>query len=193
MSIQDDDPIMWEDGPLKISDFKGEPPKKLKQVDANHVENAESVIIINPVVIKTSTNKTESGYAFKLEQIGITTLFMQKKSWINDLDSMSDSQKEATLIHEQGHFDMTQIFCLKARKEVMQNIEDKIFPIYSTIDLEMKQEKQMIVNNQIYSVVEKFRKLLKIEQDEYENKTLHGIREEVQAEYTKNFDLVLRN
>ena len=54
-------------------------------------------------------------------------------------------------------------------------------------------EKQIIVNNQIYSVVNKFRELLKIEQKEYEDTTLHGIRKEVQAKYTENFDLVLRN
>jgi len=193
VSIEDDDPITWEDGPLKISDFCKEPPKKSILIDGEHIENAESVIMINPVVVKTSTDKTESGHVFKFEEVGITTLFMRKKSWIYDLDSMSDNQKEETLIHEQGHFDMTQIFCLKARKEVAENIVDKTFPVYSKTESEMNQEKQMIVNEQIYSVVEKFRKLLKIEQKEYEDETLHGIRTEVQAKKTANFNLVLRN
>ena len=189
MSIQDDDPIPWEDGRLKISDFKGKPPQEPIQVDEEHVEDAESVILINPIVIRTSTHKTE----FKFEEVGINALFLRKKSWIFDVDSMSYKKKAEMLIHEQGHFDMTQMFCLMAREEVEKAINGKTFPIHSTTSLEIEQEKQSIVDNVFYSIVEKCRKRLKIEQDEYEIATLHGLKPEIQAEYTENFNSVLRN
>ena len=45
----------------------------------------------------------------------------------------------------------------------------------------------------IKPIVDKFQEEMKEEQEEYENKTKHGLRKEIQAEYTQNFNSVPRN
>lgn len=193
MNANNDDPIVWEsDYKLQETDFLGKPPANPIQVDAQHVEVAQSAVGINWKLGKTEIVQTKSERAVKFCEVGIDTMFDRNQSWISDIDSMSEARKKTMLVHEQGHFDMAEMFCRMAREEVLKAINNKTFFLHETDDEKINQEIKEIAENVIGTIIDKNRKEMDEEQQEYEDKTLHGLNEKKQLEYTQNFDNSLR-
>lgn len=194
MNGNNDDPIVWEsDYKLQETDFLGNPPANPIQVDSEHVEIAQSAVGINWVLGRTEIVQTKSGRAVKFLGVGIDSMFDKNHSWISDVDSMSEDKKKTTLVHEQGHFDMAEMFCRVARKEAFKAIVGKTFPIHETDDGKINQEIKEIAQNVIGTIIDKNREKMHDEQLTYENETLHGLNEVKQSEYTQNFDNALRS
>lgn len=194
MNANNDDPIAWESNyKLQETDFLDEPPSTPIQIDDEHVESAQSAVGINWVLGKMEIVQTNSGRAVKFLEVGIDSMFDRNQSWIHDVDSMSEAKKKTMLVHEQGHFDMAEMFCRMAREEVLKAINNKTFPLHETDKEKINQEIKEIAENVIGTIIDKNRKKMHDEQQEYENKTLHGLNEKKQLDYTQNFDRSLRS
>lgn len=112
---QDSNYLYWSDGRrLCWSDFQGTPTDSVK-TDAGITADA----VIHPEfdIIFDYTNDTSAMYAVVLVRLNRSNSFVNRKS-------------EIILKHEQGHFDIAEIFARKLRKDYQTlNISDKEFNI----------------------------------------------------------------
>jgi hypothetical protein len=110
-----------------------------------------------------------SSFNSKPAQMIITCLFDKTKSWV-----WMEKESEALLKHEQGHFDITEIFARKYRKEAMaatftiKNIQDKYTKLHNDINSKWGKEENL-----------------------YDKETNHGLDTAKQSEWLKNISTQL--
>ena len=139
----DDSIIPWEASCLKWTDFKNTPPLNQKLI-----------------VASTYSGIKWSGKAYNDDtiQFNIVSNFYQKKSWTRTRDSL-------TLLHEQKHFDITELFARKVRKYILNSI---------------------LISKEILKVYGKIQSIVKLEQNYqklYDKETNHGNNTRKQLEW----------
>ncbi len=112
---------------------------------------------MSAVVIHSSFNSNPA-------QMTITCLFDKTKSWV-----WMEKESEALLKHEQGHFDITEIFARQFRKQAMA----------TTFTIKNMQDKYNKLHNDINSKWGK-------EENLYDKETNHGLDSTKQCEWLKN-------
>jgi len=152
--------IEWNiNRPLKWSDFKGQH----KEISSFNKFTAET----------NSGFQYQTNYvnAFKRPKFFVTSFFNCNLSWVNP----GFTKNKELLIHEQGHFDLSEIYARKLEKKLnnanlkMNNIVADSKHIYEEVYLEFSQE-----------------------QIKYDNETTHGSILEKQEKWNKYFNSVLR-
>jgi hypothetical protein len=135
------DLIAWqEDYRLKYNDFKGRPPGK--------AERGQKVAVTSSVVsLKTSSMDKN------IPDFEVFNYFEKKGSWII-------SKTEDVLIHEQLHFDISEIFARKIRRELKKLQEhnerdtDKYYQVFDKLLNELN-DYQNQYDSEVYFNVEK--------------------------------------
>lgn len=110
---------------------------------------------------------TSSGFSFNTElegdslKIFMYCEFHKNESWVK-----KKSENESLLKHEQGHFDLTEIYCRKIRKEIIEGQ----FEISS-------------VNKEVAKILKKQNKALNVAQKKYDKETNHNLNTENQLKW----------
>lgn len=145
---QKNDIIQWSpDYKLVWDDFKGKPDKK------------------SPYKASTFSGfSVESMMDGEDLKMIVLCQFTKSKSWVK-----KDSKVDPLLLHEQGHFDITEWFARKLRKEYSK----QKFDPYS-------KKTNKIIDDLFQSVYKECRQT----QKEYDHDTKHGIAEKEQARWT---------
>ncbi len=116
---QDYETIRWSEKRLSWKDFKGEPP----------VSDRVAATTASGISYQFSSSGTRK--TFKVD-FKISTHFYPRKSWYKP--TLSD---DIVLSHEQLHFDISELFARKLRKELSEahftpeNVKSKIKTIYN--------------------------------------------------------------
>jgi len=119
------DTVVWRpDVPLKRSDYKGKPTGKL-------AGGAYTALLIY-------TKEEDAQINFVVEAI-----FVRKKSFIRD-------SSEYIMKHEQGHFDLCELYARKLREKIsntnflkVKNIKEKIQSLYNETIRDLRKENEM--------------------------------------------------
>jgi len=119
-SQQPKDTFCWGKEEISWEDYKGIPK-------TNGGSDAVTASLIHMSVEYPSNLKP---------QITIETLFNRSASWVKN-------RTHSLLIHEQGHFDITEIYARKLRREVLsrsfnsKTFEDEIFQLHKKFCMQM--------------------------------------------------------
>ena len=149
--FQKDDRIYWNSDQLLLwKDFKGKPDK----------------ISRNSAMAHTGI-KTNFVYENGVLQATVASYFRKNKSWVKKHFLSS----EEGLKHEQGHFDLTEIYARKMRKQLL----DRTF----TLDNFQKDFKKIYDKN--------VKELDKV-QEQYDEETNHHINKEVQKQWNSKIE-----
>lgn len=151
--------IIWtKDRPLTIEDFVGEQ-------DPNFIIKNYPAEAATFSKIKAVFDYDENGHMICV----ILTEFHKSKSWMTLKD-------EYTLNHEQKHFDITEIYARKARKEIgelIQNSNWDLSVLESTFDALLQEWRMM--------------------QNEYDSITAHGNKVKKQKDWNRKLLLELED
>lgn len=119
LSSQEYETISWSERRLTWEDFKEEPP----------LSDRVAATTASGISYQFSTSETRNGYTVDFE---ISTHFYPNKSWYKP--ELCD---EVILSHEQLHFDISELFARKLRKELTtasfthENVKRKIKVLYN--------------------------------------------------------------
>ena len=153
--------ISWSQGPLSFDDFRiVEPARKNRPLSVGAVTSSKPGVVISVSEIDLR----------RILSLSMTNRFNYNKSWVSS-DALQDS---GLLKHEQGHFDLNEIY---TRKTFLQFRHFKFSDNYQAeIARIMK-----IMNQELNKV-----------QREYERQTLHGLLKENQAFWNQQIANTLR-
>lgn len=168
--------IPWSlDYQLTWDDFQGERIFDKRQ--------AESVLILRRDEADTEIFEQEGKYYFKIINLNATAYFKQNESWV--LEKQKKAENAVIILkHEQGHFDITEIYARKYRSK-LNEIKVKIYKCEGNDDRERKQnseKKGRIILDKIEKTIGK--ELGEI-QENYDNKTNFGVKVKAQAKYLR--------
>ncbi len=119
LSAQENETIAWTEVRLTWKDFKAEPPRS----------GRVAATTASGISYQFSTSGTKN--ALSIDFV-IATHFYPEKSWYNPV--LGD---DFVLSHEQLHFDITELFARKLRKELSEttftheNVKSKVKAIYN--------------------------------------------------------------
>lgn len=102
----------YEQGPLVKKDYQGSAPDTIKQF-------AASTEIEVRYEYSYQLYQKDQQFQIYVTDIEVYSIMLQKKSWNRQLYNVR------LLDHEQGHFDIGQIFALKAQIEIARKMKDK--------------------------------------------------------------------
>lgn len=102
----------YEQGPLVKKDYQGSAPDTIKQF-------AASTEIEVRYEYSYQLYQKDQQFRIYVTDIEVYSIMLQKKSWNRQLYNVR------LLDHEQGHFDIGQIFALKAQIEIARKMKDK--------------------------------------------------------------------
>lgn len=131
-----------------------------------------------PIKASPDAAITDSGFEFMYSYSGsehllvfdLQTYFIKNKSWVK-----ADKKKEHLLKHEQGHFDIPEIFSRKFRKDIIEEkFKEKGF------DKKLKE-----LNTKYANDIRKYQEL-------YDKETDHSKNEQKQAEWDKKIEKELK-
>ena len=123
--VQEYDSISWSEKKLTWKDFKDEPP----------LSDRVAATTASGISYQFSTSGTRNSYKVDFE---ISTHFYPNKSWYKP--ELCD---EVILGHEQLHFDISELFARKLRKELSEttftheNVKKKIKSLYNRNNKEL--------------------------------------------------------
>lgn len=143
-------PIAWADGPLKWSDFKAEPNRTGHKAET-HTE------------LTASYTADQDSLYFE-----VRCVFHPDRSWTKETNN------DYLLNHEQRHFDLTEVYTRKLRKELTES--NVTVRNYKRIFSDTFRE----VNRELYHM-----------QQEYDKETRHSLFEDAQAKWDKLIDEAL--
>lgn len=129
-----DNMIAWGSREIQWDDFKGRPNKMMKAV-----------------AVTSSTITLNSEYTNDALVVKVENFFIVHKSWTLSSDSL-------VLEHERGHFDLSEIYARKIRKQY----SEKTFS-------------NNTLNKEVQSIFNKLNKELENEQAKYDAETNHSI------------------
>ena len=115
---------------------------------------------------------TSSGYQYNAAFVGdslrivLPCMFYPEKSWVK-----KGKETEALLKHEQGHFDLTEIYTRKMRRE----ISSKKYAVKK-------------VNKGIVKIIKKYSQQLNTAQKKYDSQTNHSVIEAEQQKWNKKIE-----
>lgn len=148
--------VLWQENkPLTKQHFKGPIDTKSK-----FMSNTNTTITIRIVKQKGVTAE-------------VTNYFDPAKSWIKP------NATNEILLHEQLHFDITEIYARELRKQI------KILQ-RSTADMD-------VLNMEIKSAFKQYARLMEKEQNRYDNETNHSIIVDMQKKWTDSVAIRLNN
>lgn len=151
IKAQDKNEIYWTDSiKLVWDDFRGHPQKSNPSAAISHCSISFDIAVKNDTAI-----------------IHVYNTFNKQKSWVK-----KGSKNDYILNHEQKHFDISEVFARKLRKQLLEEEFE-----FSTIQKKLTK----IVEN-IYKEAEKYQNL-------YDKETKHSLIKEKQEEY----DLLIEN
>lgn len=167
--------ISWsKDYFLNWSDFQAESNPAV-------FEDAHSTIKYHYTWIVNSDN-LGSKIRFFVEKIELTTEFYPVLSWVR--------QPQATLQllkHEQGHFDLAELYRPQITKQIQSIFNEKKFPTRGQNSEQQKQFAREDSGLIIAKEIEKLEKYLSEKQEEYDKQTNYGQIIEKQQEYEATF------
>jgi hypothetical protein len=181
---KDKDVIIWEKSrKLSWEDFQGIPDSKNEYgalTESIGYQKADPV-----------TRKNENQLEFSLGNIKTYALFRKSGSWVKK--SVLESQnQELILEHEQGHFDISEIF----RRRFEQELRKASLKIHLCKGKNPK-EIQENADRKIEKILRKIGKVVNTKRDQYnekyENETEHGIKTEIQKKYTTEIQTLLKD
>lgn len=126
--------VAWGSREIQWSDFKGKPNKLMKAV-----------------AVTSSTITLNSEYTNDALVLKVENFFIVQKSWTLSNDSL-------VLEHERGHFDLSEIYARKIRKQYAE-----------------KTFNNTTLNKEVQSIFNKLNKELENEQAKYDDETNHSI------------------
>jgi len=147
--------------------------RNLKWTDFKALVKPKNIDLPNASAVTCSNFGFEAQklfYSSKTE-IDIISIFDCTKSWVDS----TQTKNNWLLKHEQGHFDLTEIYARKLRK----NLENGNF---NTKNL----------NSKTRAIFEKIEQEYKDEQKRYDKETNHSLKKNKQIEWNSYFDLILR-
>lgn len=147
-----DNLILYGSRDIVWSDFKGKPSPR------NKLESASTgtTIKLNPIHVSEDSVVLE-----------VSNYFICDKSW-----TITDSA--IVLEHERGHFEISEIYARKMRKQFVE----------SKFNLKT-------LNNEVQNVFKKYDRELDLRQDKYDLETKHSIDRKRQGEWTKQIQTEL--
>lgn len=162
LAQEEDQFISWDKNrPLTWDDFKGEP-------DASSPHSAETV------------TKLESAWegegvkgGVKVTSVSSTAFFNSSQSWVKEGQKSDDLLK-----HEQGHFDIAEIFAREKKKE-MDKLVGQVF------------ESEEAVNKKVEEICQKIQKRLDKMNEQYDKQTKHGTDKKKQEQWDKKIKKIL--
>jgi len=179
----DEDVIGWsKDRKLTWADFKGSPDP-----DDKHIALTNSIGYrkCDPEIIKN-----KSGYEIKLVNIKTFALFRKSSSWVKE-SVLSGQNRNIILEHEQGHFDISEIFRRKFEKE-LQIASKKTYLCRGN----SPNERQSYAGKKLEKILNKIGRVVNVQRDaynkKYEDETAHGDNSQVQKKYTSEIRSLLK-
>ena len=167
--------ISWSaDYLLNWSDFRAESNPAVFE-DAHSIIKYRCTWIVN-------SDAVGSQIRFFIENVDLTVEFYPLLSWVRRSQATPQLLK-----HEQGHFDLAELFRSKIKKQIQSVFDEKKF---STRGQNSEQQKQFAREDSglmIAKEVEKWEKYLSEKQEEYDKKTNYGQIIEKQQEYDDTF------
>ena len=164
-------PIEWsKEKFLNWSDYKAE-------LNPSFFEDAHSAIKYRHTWTVKSDN-VDGQIQFHIENIQLTTEFFPLLSWVRL------SQANLMLLkHEQGHFDLAELFRFKITEDLQMIFEAKKFSVRGHTQEQQKQFAREYSNMLISKEIEKLQKYIFQKQEEYDKYTNYGQIVEKQLEY----------
>ena len=183
------DDITWSKNYLLTwDDFQGEVKdtpeiiKKSLKVNSNVGLDFE----IHPKIIIEKTKKK-----FQIEKIIVKAVFKKNRSWVKT-DQIAHGREGLLLKHEQGHFDLVEIYVKIAKDRLDKFVQNKISRIKEKKDEGLEKTSDnlslKVTKNKIMQILD-----YKKSQDKYDSDTKHGIIQDTQKEYDKKFDQLRDN
>ena len=178
------DVMIWsKDYRLTWDDFQREPITTKRQ--------AESTVGLRRKIADTEIFEKEDKYFFRLVCDGVSSYFNKKESWVLEKQKNASNQ-ELILKHEQGHFNLMEIYAIQYREEI-QKLCQKTFECFGNSQKERKafsEKKSKKLLNKIEQII-----VIKCnnEQLKYDEITNYGQNEPEQLEYLKNIEKNLHN
>jgi len=187
MDLED---ISWsKDYLLTWDDFQGEVRDTPETIEKSlkATSNIGLVFEIHPKIIIKKIKKK-----FRIEKITVKAIFNKKKSWVKK-DQITFGRESILLKHEQGHFDLAEMYTKIAKYSLEEFVKNKTYTIKENIieDLEKTadDESLKITKDKIMLILEDFKK----RGDKYDLDTKHGTVQEKQNEYNEKFDQLREN
>ncbi|MDA7880497.1 DUF922 domain-containing Zn-dependent protease [Mariniblastus sp.] len=155
----DSKPRRYEQGPLVKKDYQGSPPDAIKNF-------AASTEIEVRYEYRYQLHEKDQRFQIYVTDLEVYSIMLQKKSWNRQLYNVR------LLDHEQGHFDIGEIFALKAKIEIARKMKAKR-RFFSTGKSEagVIANLEETLNHQFNHIVAE----MKDEQVVYDDATNHGL------------------
>lgn len=167
--------IHWsKDYFLSWSDFQAESNPAAFE-DAHSTVKYHYTWIVNS---DTFGNKIQ----FFVEKIELTTEFYPMLSWVRQPQATQELLK-----HEQGHFDLAELYRLQITEQIQSIFNERKFPTRGQNTEQQKQFAREDSGVMIANEVEKWEKYISEKQEEYDKQTNYGQIIEKQQEYDTTF------
>ena len=175
------DDIIWKkDRLLQVDDFQGVPDSAQNKLQAT---TGTTFLPQTDYDIIKSKSKTK----LKINFIFVQAIFRPSVSWFKK-DQLHPDNWEKLLKHEQGHFDLVEIYARKFEPKLNQKFKNKSFTCKGKTD----GEKEEFCIKEIKKLTEDYFNKLRPEyikfDEKYDSDTKHGIDKEKQKEYDQLFD-----
>ena len=173
--LADDPPAerRYDAGPLVVEDFQAEVPKPLPQVGRFRQFALADTDIRYQIEYRYRT--TSDGVEASLKDIDIYAIFLSDKSWIAPAGVKA-------LDHEQGHFDISQMYALDAKLQMKSRLHDGKSLIGKGAS---RDEAMSDLKRKVNEFLKPLRDRVDSAQKEYDRQTNHGLLAASQAAHRK--------
>lgn len=152
---------------------------------------AESVVGFRRKFTDTKIFEEDGKYYFKIICDGVISYFKKKESWVLEKQKVASNQ-EMILKHEQGHFDLMEIYAIQYWNEI-QKLCKKTFECLGN----SKRARKAFSEKKGKKLLDKMEKIIavrcNVEQKEYDDKTNYGQKETEQLRYLEDVESRLQN
>lgn len=163
----------YNSGPLTVTDFQAEVPDPLPKL-GRLKQYAYADTDIRFQMSYRYRTKAE-GVEATLTDVDIYAVFLSDSSWMAP-------RGESTLDHEQGHFDITQMYALDALLQIKGRLNDGKSLVGRGEDVKSAAAD---LNNKLREVLKPLHDRVASAHKEYDRDTRHGVAKAHQAEYRK--------
>lgn len=129
-----------------------------------------------------NSDNIDNHIVFFVEKIELITEFYPLLSWVRQLQATPNLLK-----HEQGHFDLAELYRLKITEQIQSIFAQRKFPTRGQNPEQQKQFAREDSGLMIAKEVEKWEKYISEKQQEYDEQTNYGQITEKQHEYDDTF------
>ena len=173
--MENNNVIAWsKDYFLNWSDFKAESNSSAFEDSSSYIKYHQTWTL--------SSEISEGETYFQIKDIQLSTQFLKHLSWVREKQSSAELLK-----HEQGHFDLAELYRPIFTEEIQNKFNEKKFLAYGKNDEQRKQFARKDSSLMIAKELEKWSFDLSQKREKYDEDTKFGLNAKKQKEHDEKF------